>query len=403
MKTTRFAHALFAVALLSLAACDVVPQQATPTPVAPLSPTLTFRGDLRHTGFYGAQGLAKPSGLLWTFQAGGSIYSTPAIYNNMAFFGTSDVAPTPVPSGVPTPTAPPIQIQQGVAPGTGVFFAVDIATGKERWRLQTEGKILSSPAVADGLVYIGSTDHNLYAVDATSGQVKWKFAAGNEVRTSPAVQNGIVYFGSEDKNVYALDAATGAKKWTFATQGGVFSSPAVANGFVYAGSKDGSVYTLDAASGVAKWTFRSDNSVLASPVVSSDGTLYVASLAGTVTALDAVTGAKKWEKKLESRIAMSPALTDGLLLVGGIDGPFHALDAATGADKWQVAISPHLSSPSVAGRAVYLGGDTLTAYDLHTGSLLWAHPTADVIQAAPALLDGVLYIGDLKGSLYALH
>ena len=34
-----------------------------------------------------------------------------------------------------------------------------------KWKFKTEGSVSSSPAVADGVVYFGSYDHNLYAVE----------------------------------------------------------------------------------------------------------------------------------------------------------------------------------------------------------------------------------------------
>ena len=50
--------------------------------------------------------------------------------------------------------------------------------------------------------------------------------------------NGVVYVGSGDRNVYALNASTGAKLWSYSTAELVDSSPAVANGVVYVGSYD---------------------------------------------------------------------------------------------------------------------------------------------------------------------
>jgi outer membrane protein assembly factor BamB len=58
---------------------------------------------------------------------------------------------------------------------------------------------------------------------------------GGEVYSSPAVANGVVYVGSFDSNVYALNASTGAKLWSYYIGGEVYSSPAVANGVVYVG------------------------------------------------------------------------------------------------------------------------------------------------------------------------
>ena len=72
--------------------------------------------------------------------------------------------------------------------------------------------------------------------------------------SSPAVVNGVVYIGSfENNNVYALNAATGALIWKYTTGFNVFSSPAVANGVVYVGSRDGNVYALNAGTGALIW------------------------------------------------------------------------------------------------------------------------------------------------------
>ena len=64
------------------------------------------------------------------------------------------------------------------------------------------------------------------------------------VESSPAVANGVVYVGSDDGNVYALNAKTGVKLWSYTTDSNVFSSPAVANGMVYVCSLGGKVYAF---------------------------------------------------------------------------------------------------------------------------------------------------------------
>jgi outer membrane protein assembly factor BamB len=85
-----------------------------------------------------------------------------------------------------------------------------------------------------------ATTHALYALDARTGTKLWSFATGNSmIESSPAVANGVVYVGSVDHSLYALDARTGTKLWSFATGYYIESSPAVANGVVYVGSEDG--------------------------------------------------------------------------------------------------------------------------------------------------------------------
>jgi outer membrane protein assembly factor BamB len=101
-----------------------------------------------------------------------------------------------------------------------------------KWSYTTGHGIFPSPAVANGVVYVGSFDDNVYALDARSGAKLWSYLTGNYVTSSPAVANGVVYVGSEDSSVYALNAGTGAKLWSYATGNWVLSSPAVANGVV---------------------------------------------------------------------------------------------------------------------------------------------------------------------------
>jgi outer membrane protein assembly factor BamB len=74
----------------------------------------------------------------------------------------------------------------------------------KKWAFQTDNTIYSSPAVVNGIVYIGSYDGSVYALDAVTGSKKWAFQTGSTVFSSPAVVNGVVYIGFGDKNVYAF-------------------------------------------------------------------------------------------------------------------------------------------------------------------------------------------------------
>ena len=118
----------------------------------------------------------------------------------------------------------------------------------KKWSYRTGDYITSSPTVANGIVYVGSEDHNLYALDAASGRKHWSYrtesSIGGFLRSSPTVVNGIVYVGSFDYNLYALDAASGRKHWSYQTGYYVASSPTVVNGVVYVGSDDHSLYAI---------------------------------------------------------------------------------------------------------------------------------------------------------------
>ena len=124
-----------------------------------------------------------------------------------------------------------------------------------KWSYTTGAQVFSSPAVANGVVYVGSVDGNVYALKASTGAKLCSYQTGDYVFSSPAVANGVVYVGSVDGNVYALKASTGAKLWSYTTGGYAYPSPAVANGVVYVGSDDGNVYALNANTGALLWSY----------------------------------------------------------------------------------------------------------------------------------------------------
>jgi len=126
------------------------------------------------------------------------------------------------------------------------------------WDYTTGSEVYSSPAVADGKVYVGSWDDKVYCLNAATGAWIWDYTTGDIVYSSPAVADGKVYVGSWDSKVYCLNAATGAWVWDYTTGNYVYSSPAVADGKVYVGSWDDSkVYafgpTADSIPTLTEW------------------------------------------------------------------------------------------------------------------------------------------------------
>jgi len=75
-------------------------------------------------------------------------------------------------------------------------------TGALLWIYPTGSGVYSSPAVANGVVYVGSLDHNVYALK--HGALLWSYHGTSAVESSPAVANGVVYVGSETGNVRAF-------------------------------------------------------------------------------------------------------------------------------------------------------------------------------------------------------
>ncbi len=297
----------------------------------------------------------------------------------------------------------------------GDLYALDASTGAVRWTFPTGPgntfpSIHSSPAVSNGVVYVGAQDHNLYAIDAATGVERWHFTTGSAIYSSPVVANGVVYFGSFDHSIYAISAATGQKLWNHSLGSQVISNPAVANGVVYETSSSGDeLYALDATTGTTKWTYIG---VDESPTV-VDGVVYVGNtfeFPNDLYAIDAATGTKLWGTTVGGTyggVTTAPAVADGVVYVGtgGDDNSIHAVAASDGALLWTFATGGHVtSSPAVANGVVYAGSfdDNLYALDASTGALLRSFATRYSISSSPAVADGVVYLGSEDDSVYAL-
>jgi outer membrane protein assembly factor BamB len=306
-----------------------------------------------------------------------------------------------------------------------------------KWTFLTGDRIVSSPVVDGGVVYVGSDDGNVYAVDAATGRQRWQRRTGGPVASTPAIANGRLYVASYDGKVYALDARTGEPLWKFATGGerrfearglhgfqpnqqtyadpfDVFlSSPVVADGTVVVGSGDGNVYALDAASGEPRWTFRTGNVVHASPAY-ADGVVYVGSWDGDLYAIDAKSGAGKWrfhggqDPLIHNQVGFqsSPAVVDGVVYVGCRDANLYAIDAATGKEKWRVdhAGSWVIASPAVARGKVYYATSDSSQYnvvDAATGKPVVRRDSKAFVFSSPTVAGDVVLVGVLNGTLEA--
>ena len=322
---------------------------------------------------------------------------------------------------------------------TGVFDSAGPKQfGSVKWTFKTEGAIIASPAIADGTVFIGSSDDGFYALDQETGKQKWKVMFTDPIASSPAVANGLVYFLAYDRVLYALATDTGKINWRFATNEerrfeakGIhgltpsdqtiadpmdlfLSSPAVSNGRVYFGSSDRHVYAVDAQTGVLQWSFETQGVVHASPAIANN-TVYIGSWDSYLYALDAGTGQEKWRFKsgddpvIHNQVGFqsSPAVVDGTVYVGCRDGHVYAVDAATGKKNWDYSTSQSWvnGTPAVRDGVVYVGtSDThrFHALDAKTGRLFYAFDAHALIFGSAALAGDLAYVGAFNGKLYAL-
>ena len=410
-----------------------------------------FRGGGAHTGIYADKGPRQFHRVKWTFPTGGRVVSSPVAQDGVIFFGSDDGYVYAVDAGSGRQiwkrgTNGPVSATPAVANGTvyigsydGKFYALDAHTGVLKWKFSTGGErqfeakglngmqpktqtipdpfdiYLSSPVVANGSVYFGSGDGNLYALDATSGDLRWKFPTGDVVHASPAYAHGVVYLGSWDSYFYAVDATNGKEKWRFHggedpmihNQVGFQSSPAVVNGTVYTGCRDSNLYAIDAATGTEKWHFNNNGSwVITSPAVTQGKVFFATSDSSLYHVVDAATGKPVLQQEGKAFMFSSPAIAGDVVLIGVTNGTLEARDIASGKLLWDFQTDASKQN----------AGWVLTADRKFNNSLLfrsgWQSPTIEAtnrmfrvgsIFSSPLIAGGSVYFGSTDGNLYAIE
>jgi outer membrane protein assembly factor BamB len=199
---------------------------------------------------------ARTGALQWKFKTNGPVHSTPGIADGMAFIAGCDELFRAirlsdgkevfnVSSGAYTGASP--ALREGLA-FYGTFdnevLGVNLAERKVDWRYehpQRKFPFYSSAAVTSTRVVVGGRDKMVHGM-TLQGKAVWTFATRARVESSPAIADGRVFVGSNDGRFYVLNLNSGAKVWEFNAGGPLSASPAIANGRIVIGSQDGRLY-----------------------------------------------------------------------------------------------------------------------------------------------------------------
>jgi eukaryotic-like serine/threonine-protein kinase len=297
-----------------------------------------------------------------------------------------------------------------------------------RWKFTTGGAVVSSPTVANDVVYVGSMDKNIYALNARSGTLIWSFTTLDRIESTPAVADGKVYTGGDDGYVYCLDAANGSLLWrtfvngdipvSFAASLNLRSSPCVADGKVYVGSLDTNLYCLDARDGNVSWTFKTRGPISSSPAV-VDGYVYVKSQEPTVGALykvSAIDGTVVWKRDLPYQIIYqggtdlhgSASVADGMVFTSSNMKEYYGINSTTGEIIWTFrdnnAVEFILSTPIYEnGRLFLIDKYSIACINAKTGQTIWSSYTGEELYVSPIYADGKLYVVTDERSIFTLN
>ena len=170
------------------------------------------------------------------------------------------------------------------------------------------------------------------AVQGDSGEVRWtverKASSGSVVFAPPTVAQGTVFVSSSDDELFAVDAASGKELWTVDTS--AFGQPVVADGTVVAPGF-GQVQGFDADTGKKVWQVEDDADLeFLEPVVQGKDLVFSTAVSSTVdvtakdapqakvVALNAASGKKHWSHETSASELSQPVLSGDLVAVGAI-------------------------------------------------------------------------------------
>jgi len=154
--------------------------------------------------------------------------------------------------------------------------ASNIAGLAQKWQVKASD-VSSTPIVVNGSVYFSDWNGSIYSVNVLTGNVNWHSTVKLTVTSTPAVANGMVFVAygpfCEPKcrpAVVALSQKTGNVVWNNylpTTMNELYASPIIYNGMLYvgvAGDYDtienssfarGQIYALNESTGHLIWTF----------------------------------------------------------------------------------------------------------------------------------------------------
>jgi outer membrane protein assembly factor BamB len=259
---------------------------------------------------------------------------------------------------------------EGMGRGPGYFLAVDVKTGRERWRRPSQAPENLAPAIVDDLVYFTSTTRAAVALDRRTGALRWRFQFAGvspylSGYTAPAVRKDVVFFGGAGRIERALDASylfavdrhSGRELWRAQPRSDPRSrlhgevlehTPVVAGDAVLCVSRN-ALYCFDAGGAGLRWCWPSGEGPLTAPAVHK-GVAYVGTLR-QLAAVEIATGKVAWTMSVDGRLTTPPSIADGAVyfsVLGRNPANLWAVDLASRKVLWRFT-SIHTRADSDAG------------------------------------------------------
>jgi outer membrane protein assembly factor BamB len=294
-----------------------------------------------------------------------------------------------------------------IADSKGILHAVDLQSGKFKWKYPTENGFETTPLVAGNRIFLGDLAGTFHCV-STEGKKLWTIDAQSPIHSSANFIDNKVIFGTDGAEIYCLNVADGSQAWIGKSGDRVNSAPAIADGKTFVSGCDAQLRAIDIKTG--NEVFAAELPALApgSPACMSDR-LIIGTDRGRVVAISSDGKKTLWSyEKIEGEalVQSTPAVADNIAVIGAHDRNIHAIDTNTGEQKWTFKTRGDVDAPPIIsdGR-VYVGSRDKHFYvlDLKTGQKLWEFTASRAIEGGAVISNNLVLFPDSAGNLYCFE
>jgi outer membrane protein assembly factor BamB len=294
-----------------------------------------------------------------------------------------------------------------------------LASWRPKWQTRLNGQVFATPAVHEGIAYVGTTGGVLDAVRVEDGERLWTFSAGRPMFGDALVAGDAIFFACDNGYLFKLERAAGKELWRYDLGDARVSRilghptvfdwdwqgprPVIADGVVFVGSGDGGFHAVDAATGARRWRFEGGERIRNGAAI--DGEHVIFGSGGLVFALDRATGREVWRRDVVAPVDATPVVAGDRVFVGNRGGGLYALSSADGAELWRLYFwgSWVESTPVVVDGVLYIGSSDLrrvSAIDPVNGRVLWRSDVYGWTWGTPTIDGDRLYAGVAGGTPY---
>ena len=278
--------------------------------------------------------------------------------------------------------------------------------GVKNYNITVNGNIKSSSSVSfDTVMYIGSSDKNLYAFD-NKGNNKWVEALGGELWVTPTIDSSLnrIYVGVSNNNFKAVNRTTGKVIWSLFTDAPISSSAVITRDrkLIFT-SEIGTVYgvNISTSNSPAKedWKLSLNQTITSSPAIDLDGNFYVGTSTGNIIKVSMRSNenaVKLWEYQTGGAIYGSPVIDGyGNLFVGSMDGYLYTINPSNGSLRWKFnSGAPIKSSPTLSSTRVYFASTNGKVWGRDTNNVeVFYYVDPNIISASLLHHKGTLFVG----------